>query len=264
MTNSFLTQVSQLVKRNLIHTKRRPENLIDVTIQPIMFVGLFGLIFGGAIQTNNGSYIDWMIAGVMAQTMAFSSIVAAFGLATDRTTGFIDRLRSLPIGRPAVLVGRALSALLHSSIGISVMSLTGLVLGWRIHTSVLEALAGYGVLLLFGFAMIWVGIFVGSKLSTVEAVNGVMFSAIFPITFVANSFAPTENMPVWLRTVAEWNPLSAVVQAVRELWGNAPAVSPEAAWPLQHPVIMALAWSALIIAVLAPLAVRQFYASTTH
>jgi ABC-2 type transport system permease protein len=157
-----------------------------------------------------------------------------------------------------VLVGRSLSSLIHSSIGIAVMALTGLLIGWRIRDGVAGGVLAFLLLLLFGFALIWLGIWVGSIMRTVEAVQGFMFTVMFPLTFVANTFAPTESMTPWLRTIAEWNPVSAVTQACRELWGNALPVGADAAFPLQHPVAFSIGWSLLFTAVFAPLAVAAF------
>lgn len=247
-----------MVRRNLKHIRRQPEMLTDVTIQPIMFVLLFAYVFGGSINTGSTSYREWLLPGIMAQTMAFASFIVAVGLTSDLEKGIVDRFRSLPISRASVLVGRSLSSVIHSSIGIVVMSITGLMIGWRMHGSIIDALVPYAVLLSFGFAMIWVGILIGSWLTSVEAVNGFMFVVIFPLTFLANTFAPTERMPSVLRHIAEWNPISSVVQAMRQTWGNAPPVGADAAWPLHHPVLMSFAWSLAIAAVLAPLAVRAF------
>jgi ABC-type polysaccharide/polyol phosphate export permease len=171
-------------------------------------------------------------------------------------------MRSLPINPAAVLVGRSISSLLHSSIGIVVMSLTGLLIGWRIRNGIADAALAYLLLLMWGFAMIWVGILVGSAMRSVEAVNGLMFTTMFPVTFLANTFAPTENMPSVLRTIAEWNPISSLVQAVRELWGNAAAAPNDAALPLQHPVLTTVIWTIAITAVMAPLALRTFQKRT--
>ena len=260
---SFGRQVSALVRRNLFHIRRQPENLADVTIQPVMFVLLFAYVFGGAIAVaGSGNYREWLLPGIMAQTMAFSSFVVASGLCNDLNKGIIDRFRTLPIQRASILIARSASSLIHSSIGVVVMSLTGLIVGWRIRSGIIDALLGYLILLGFGFVMIWIGIVVGSRLKTIEAVNGVMFTTTFPITFVANTFAPPESMPVWLRAIAEWNPLSSVVQAMRELWGNAPAVGPDAALPLQHPVLASLLWIVGLTVVIAPLAIKAFDART--
>ncbi len=255
----LLRQSLAIVRRNLIHIKRMPEMLMDVTIQPVMFVLMFAYVFGGSIAVAApDGYREWLLPGIMGQTIAFAAFIVAVGLTADLDKGIVDRMRSLPIHPAAVLVGRSLSSLLHSSIGIVVMSLTGLVVGWRIRGGVLDALTAYGLLLLWGFAMIWVGIWVGSAMRSVEAVNGVMFTTMFPITFVANTFAPTDAMPHWLRVIAEWNPISSLVQAVRELWGNTPPAPDDAAFPLQHPVLMTVVWTLSITAVVAPLALRTF------
>ena len=259
---SFGRQVSALVRRNLFHIRRQPENLADVTIQPVMFVLLFAFVFGGAIAVSGGNYREWLLPGIMAQTMAFSSFVVASGLCNDLNKGIIDRFRTLPIQRASILIARSASSLIHSSIGVVVMSLTGLIVGWRIHTGLIDAILGYLVLVGFGFVMIWIGIVVGSRLKTIEAVNGVMFTTTFPITFLANTFAPPESMPEWLRVFAEWNPLSSVVQAMRELWGNAPAVGPEAALPLQYPLLSSLLWIVGLTVIIAPIAIKAFDART--
>lgn len=257
-------QVAALVRRNLTHIKRQPEMLTDVTIQPVMFVLLFAFVFGGSIVVPGVDYKEWLLPGIMAQTMTFSAFIVAIGLNTDLGKGIVDRFRSLPIGRPSVVVARSVSSLIHSSIGIVVMSVTGLFVGWRIHDGVLKGLAGYGLLLLFGFAMIWVGILCGSALRSVEAVQGVMFTTVFPITFLSNAFARPEGMPSWLRFLAEWNPISALVQAMRELWGNNGFPVPaDAALPLHHPVLASAIWAIGLSLVLAPLAVRAYVRRTT-
>ena len=256
---SLLSQSLVITRRNLIHIRRMPEMLLDVTIQPVMFVMLFAYVFGGAIATDApAGYNEWLLGGIMGQTIAFASFIVAVGLTADIDKGIVDRMRSLPIHPSAVLVGRSISSLIHSSIGIVVMSLTGLLIGWRIRGSILDAVLGYALLLLWGFAMIWAGILVGSAMRSVEAVNGVMFTTMFPLTFLSNAFAPTEPMEPWLRTIAEWNPISALVQAIRELWGNTIPVPPDAALPLQHPVVATLIWTVALTAVLAPLSLRSF------
>jgi ABC transporter DrrB family efflux protein len=255
---SLLQASTTIVWRNLIHIKRMPEMLLDVTVQSVMFVLLFVYVFGGAIQVPGTDYRDFLVPGIMVQTIVFSSAIVAMGLTNDLQKGIVDRFKSLPISRSSVLVGRSISSLIHSSIGMAVMGLTGVLVGWRIHTGVAEAVLGVLLLLLFGFAMIWLGIWVGSMMRTVEAVQGLMFTVMFPLTFVANTFAPPESMPSWLRVVAEWNPVSSLAQACRELWGNAPAVGPDAAWPLQHPVLMSVVWPLVLTAIFAPLALRAF------
>jgi ABC-2 type transport system permease protein len=257
---SLLSASAAVVWRNLIHIKRMPEMLLDVTVQSVMFVLLFAYVFGGAISVpgEDTNYREFLVPGIMVQTMVFSSAIVAMGLTNDLQKGIVDRLKSLPISRQSVLVGRSLSSLIHSSIGIAVMGLTGLLVGWRIREGVVDALRGVGLLLLFGFAMIWLGIFVGSLMRTVEAVQGFMFTVMFPLTFVANTFVPTETMPSWLRAVAEWNPVSSLTQACRELWGNGPAAPGDAAWSLQHPILVTVGWSVLLTAIFAPLAIGAF------
>ena len=255
----LVKQVRTHVWRNVKHIRRMPEMLADVTFQPIMFVVLFAYVFGGSIATaSSAGYREWMLPGIMAQTMAFSCFIVAIGLTNDINKGIMDRFRSLPISRASVLIGRSISSLIHSSIGVVVMAVTGLVIGWRIRSGLGDAVLGFGLLLLFGFAMIWFGILAGSALKTAEAVQGVMFTAIFPLTFLANTFAPTERMVPFLRTVAEWNPISSLVQAMRELWGNAPPPPPEAALPLHHPIVSTILWAIALTLVLAPLSIRAF------
>ncbi len=256
---SLWHQSFTIFRRNLIHIKRMPEMLLDVTIQPVMFVLLFAYVFGGAIAVSAPTgYREWLLGGIMGQTIAFASFIVAVGLTADIDKGIVDRFRSLPINPASILVGRSMSSLTHSFIGIIVMSLTGLVVGWRIRGSVLEALAAYGLLLLWGFAMIWVGILVGSAMRSVEAVNGVMFTTMFPLTFLSNAFAPSERMGTVLRAIAEWNPISALVQAVRELWGNTGPAPADAHLPMQHPVVFTILWTVAITAVIAPLALKVF------
>jgi ABC transporter DrrB family efflux protein len=248
-----------MVKRNLIHTKRMPEMLSDVTVQPIMFVLLFAFVFGASIANTGGaSYREFLLPGIMAQTVVFTAFVVAAGITADVEKGIIDRFRSLPIRRSSVLIGRSVAGLLHSSIGIVVMTLTGLCIGWRIRGSAVEAVLAFALMLAFGFGMVWLGILVGSLMRSVESVNGVMFTVLFPITFLANTFAPTGPMPTWLRVTAEWNPVSSLAQATRELWGNGPVAPPEAQLPLHHPILATVLWSLVITAVLAPFALRAY------
>jgi ABC-2 type transport system permease protein len=255
---SLLRASGTIVWRNLVHIRRMPEMLLDVTVQSVMFVLLFAYVFGGAIAVAGSNYREFLLPGIMVQTMVFSSAVVATGLTSDLQKGIVDRFRSLPVPRSAVLVGRSMSSLIHSSIGIAVMALTGLLIGWRIRNGVVDGVLAFALLVLFGFAMVWLGIWVGSLMRTVEAVQGFMFTVMFPLTFVANTFAPTESMPTWLRTVAEWNPVSALTQACRELWGNGLPAGPDAAFPLQHSVAFSIGWSLLLTAVFAPLALAAF------
>ena len=248
-----------VTRRNLAHIRQVPEKLLDVTIQPVIFVLLFAYVFGSAIQVpGGGSYREFLLPGIFAQSIAFLSITTAVGVANDMQKGIIDRFRSLPMARSAVLVGRTVADLIQSLLGLLVMSACGLVVGWRAHEGVGRTLAGFGVLLLFGFAMTWVGTFIGLIVRTPETANTLGFVILFPITFIANTFVPTEGMPALLRLMADWNPLSATVAACRQLFGNPGAAYTGDAWPLQHPVTASVGYSLLLLAIFVPLAVRRY------
>ncbi|ORV81631.1 ABC transporter permease [Mycolicibacterium iranicum] len=248
-----------MVKRNMIHTKRMPEMLSDVTAQPIMFVLLFAFVFGASITNTGGaSYREFLLPGIQAQTIVFSAFVVAAGITADVEKGIIDRFRSLPISRSSVLIGRSIASVIHSSLGVLVMAVTGLAIGWRIRNGVGEAILAFVLLLVFGFGMIWFGVLVGSLMRTVEAVNGVMFTVLFPITFLANTFVPTEPMPRWLRVIAEWNPVSSLAQAMRELWGNGGPAPESAQLPLHYPVLSTILWSLALTALFAPFALYAY------
>ena len=248
-----------VAKRNLIKIRRVPEVLIFTTLSPIMFVLLFAYVFGGSIDVPGVNYREFLIAGIFAQTVIFGSTFTGAGLAEDMQKGVIDRFRSLPMSRSAVLIGRTASDIAYNIISVSVMASTGLLVGWRIRTSLLEAVAGFLLLLLFSYAFSWVMAYIGLLVPSVEVINNASFMVIFPLTFVANTFVPSENLPTVLRTFAEWNPVSAVTQASRELFGNTNPLQPPAeAWSLQNPVLYTLLWIVIILLVFVPLSVRQY------
>ena len=248
-----------VARRNLIKVKRVPDLLVFATLSPIMFVLLFAYVFGSAIPVEGLNYREFLMAGIFAQTVVFGSTTTGASLADDLQKGIVDRFRSLPMSRSAVLAGRTAADLAINVIVLVVMSLTGLAVGWRIHTSVLEALAGYALLLLFAYAMSWVMAVVGLLVRTPEVVNNASFIVIFPMTFIANTFVPIDNFPTVLKTIAQWNPISALTQAARELFGNvAPTVRVADVWPLQHPELYVVLWVVGILAVFVPLAGRQF------
>ena len=254
-----LSDGAVVAKRNLIKIKRLPEILIWTTMSPIMFVVLFAYIFGSSIEIGGGvDYREYLIAGVFAQTVIFGSTFTGAGLAEDMTKGIIDRFRSLPMARSAVLVGRTASDIVYNSTSIFVMTITGLIVGWRIHTGVIEAAGGFLLLLLFAYAISWIMAFVGLKVSSVEVVNNASFMVIFPLTFIANTFVQVEKLPGPLQTFAEWNPVSSVAQAVREAFGNTGNLPEPTAWPLAHPIVYTLIWVAIILAIFVPLSVRQY------
>jgi ABC transporter DrrB family efflux protein len=224
-----------------------------------MFVLMFAYVFGSSIEVPGMNYREFLIAGIFAQTVIFGATFTGAGMAEDMTKGVIDRFRSLPMSRSSVLIGRTASDIVYNLISIVMMSLTGLVVGWRIHTSVLEALTGFALLLFFAYAFSWVMAYVGLIVPSVEVVNNASFMVIFPLTFISNAFVPSENLPTPLRIFAEWNPVSTVTQSARELFGNFPEGMPVAdAWSLQHPVAYTLIWIAVILAIFVPLSTRQY------
>jgi ABC-2 type transport system permease protein len=254
-----------IAKRNLIKIKRVPEVLVFVLISPIMFVLLFAYVFGGSIPIPGVDYREFLIAGIFAQTVIFGATFTGAGLAEDIQKGIIDRFRSLPMARSAVLVGRTASDIVYNVLSIIIMSMTGLLVGWRIRSSVLDAIGAYLLLLLFAYAFSWVMAWVGLLVPSPEVVNNASFIVIFPLTFIANTFVPSENLPGVLRTFAEWNPVSAVTQAAREGFGNtSPLVPVPDVWSLQHPVAYTLLWVALILVVFVPLSVRQYKLSASR
>ena len=254
-----------IAKRNLIKVKRVPDVLVFTTLSPIMFVLLFAYVFGGSIDVPGVSYREFLIAGIFAQTVVFGATFTGAGLAEDIQKGVIDRFRSLPMARSAVLVGRTASDVLYNVISIVIMAITGLLVGWRIRGSLLEAIAAFLLLLLFAYAFSWVMAWVGLLVPSPEVVNNASFMVIFPLTFIANTFVPSENLPGVLQTFAEWNPISSVTQATRDLFGNTnPADPPPDVWSLQNPELYTLIWVAIILAVFVPLANRQYRKATSR
>ncbi|HEX9762497.1 MAG TPA: ABC transporter permease [Acidimicrobiia bacterium] len=248
-----------IAKRNLIKIKRVPEVLMFVLISPIMFVLLFAFVFGDSIDIPGGSYREFLIAGIFAQTVVFGATFTGAGLADDMQKGIINRFRSLPMSRAAVVLGRTASDVVYNVLSLIIMALSGLVVGWRINNGILEALGAFGLLLLFAYAISWIMAYIGLIVPSVEVINNASFVVIFPLTFIANTFVPSENLPTVLRVFAEWNPVSSVTQAARELFGNIPAGAPEpTAWPLQSPILYTLIWVVIIIVVFAPLSVRRY------
>ncbi len=249
-----------IAKRGLIHMKRQPEALSDATIQPIMFVLLFGYVFGGAIDVpGDGNYREFLMGGIFAQTIVFTAFGVAMSIANDFKNQAVDRFRSLPLAKGAVLGGHAVANMLKTLLPISIMSLTGLLVGWRISGGIVDAIGGYLLMVAFAFAMIWVGVLIGAVVGTPEGVTGLGFAVLFPLTFLASTFVPSETMPTAVRAVANWNPVSTLADAIRVLFDNphSPA-GPDAPWSLQHPVLYTLIWAVGIVVVTAPLAVRAY------
>lgn len=253
-----------IARRNIIRMRRIPELVMGALVQPVFMIVMFGYVFGGSIQLSSGSYREFMVGGIFATILTFGAMFTGAGLAEDMTNGVIDRFRTLPMSRSAVIFGRTVSDIVLNAMSLVVMAAVGLLVGWRIRGGVVDAATAAVLLLAFAFALSWVMAYVGLSVRSVEVVNNVAMTVIFPVTFIANTIVPSDNLPPVLQTIAEWNPVSSVTQASRELFGNIPAGTPEpTAWPLQNPVIYTLGWIVLIIAVFAPLSVRKYNTSRT-
>lgn len=261
-----LMDVWAMTRRNLVHISREPMQLSDVTIQPALFTFLFAYLFGGAIPIpGGGSYVDFLLGGILALNLVTSTMGTAVGLSTDLHEGMIDRFRTLPMWRSAVLVGRSMADLLTSLLCTLIVALTGLIVGWRPgDVSFFNILAGFFVVIFFAYAIAWVTACAGLNSKSPESAASFGFIVLFPLTFVSNAFVPTQHMPGWLQAIATWNPVSAVVAAARHLWGNPNPSAAIHAWPMQHPVEAALLWSVVILAIAAPLAAHFFKKATTE
>jgi len=243
-----------IAERNLVRLPRAPDLLLAFTVQPVMFVLLFVYVFGGAIVTPGYAYEDFLIPGIIVQNIAFGGFVTALGLNEDLHKGLIDRFRSLPMARPAVLAGRTLADTVTNSLSVAILLATGLIIGFSFDASFVEIVGGLGVLLAFGYAFSWVFALLGLLVSSPEAANSLGFIAVFPLTFISSAFVPVDSMPAALQWFAEVNPFTIVVDAMRTLWLDAPGGS----------VWGAVAWSLAIIAVFAPLAVSRYRKAASH
>lgn len=261
--SSKMNDVVVLTRRNLIHIAREPLQLSDVTVQPVLFTLLFVYVFGSAVPIHGGSYADFAIAGLMLFNLTTSSMGTAVGLSSDLSTGAIDRFRALPMWKSAILVGRSVADLMSATLCIVIVALTGLLVGWRTDASIISVVAGFAVALLFGYALSWGCACLGILSKGPESAQSVGLVVIFPLAIVSNAMVPTQGMPNWLQTIADWNPVSAVASAVRDLFGNPNPSAAINVWPMQHPVEAALAWSVLLLVIFVPLAAHLYRRRTT-
>jgi ABC-2 type transport system permease protein len=245
--------------RNLKRIPRIPELAIFAIIQSIMFVLLFAFVFGGAIPLPGGeSYNDYLMPGIFAQTIVFAAATTAIGMCDDINKGIIDRFRSLPMARSAVLTGRTSSDVVYNAGILVVLMLSGLAVGWSVHTGFVALLQGVALLLLFAFAMAWIGVWLGLSVPTVEVAQQVSFTVIFPITFVSNVFVPIESLPSWLQPFAEWNPTSTLTASLRQIWGNPNPYPAGSSLASTEPVLVTLGWVVVILAIFGPVGVRRY------
>lgn len=248
-----------IARRNLFRMARNPEMVVWSTIMPIMFIVLFVYVFGSNIPTPGITYEKFVMAGIFAQTVVFGSANTGVGLAEDIQKGIIDRFRTLPMSRSAVLVGRTTSDLVNNLVVMAVMIAVGLAVGWRTSTGIIDPLLGVLLLLMFSYVFSWISAAIGLTVKSVEVANSAGFIWMFPMTFISNIFIDISHLPRVLRVFAEWNPLSALVGATRELFGNTSDQMVESsAWPMQHPVPASFLWMAVILAIFIPLSIRQF------
>jgi len=245
-----------MLGRQLRRVRNNPALVILTQTMPITMLLFFGYVFGSALAMPGDAYRSYLVPGLLVATAANGIMTGMFQAAQDSHRGVTDRFRTLPMSRAAVPLGQATADLVVTAVGTVPFLLVGLAVGWRIEGSALQAAAAVGLLLLFRFACAWVGILLGLASRSEEAA-GQLGSATFMLPLLSNAYIPTDRLPGWLRTLAEWNPISAVTTALRHLFGNSP-VPEGAAWPVAHPIAGSLAWCAVLIAVFAPLAVRRY------
>ncbi|WP_460063956.1 ABC transporter permease [Streptomyces sp. YKOK-I1] len=245
-----------MLGRQLLRVRNNPALVILTQTMPITMLLFFGYVFGSALAMPGAAYRSFLVPGLLVATAANGIMTGMFQAAQDVHRGVTDRLRTLPISRAAVPLGQAAADVLVTAAGTVPFLLVGLAVGWRVEGSAAGAVGAVGLLLLFRFACTWAGIFLG-LLARSEEAAGQLGSATFMLPLLSNAYIPTDNLPGWLRALAEWNPLSAVTTALRKLFGNAP-VPEGAAWPVAHPVAGSLLWCAVLIAAFAPLAVRRY------
>lgn len=258
-----IRDVAVMTGRNLVHIAREPLRLSDVTIQPVLFTLLFIYVLGsGMILPDHGSYKEFAIAGLLAMNLVTSAIGTAVGLSDDLGTGVIDRFRTLPMWKPAVLVGRSLTDLLTAAVCALIVLATGLAIGWRPHADAAQVVAGFAIFLLFSYALSWGCACIGLFSKDAESSQGLGLVILFPLAIVSDALVPTQHMPTVVRTIADWNPVSAVTAAGRNLFGNPNPAASIHAWPLQHPLLATLIWSAALLVIFAPLATRLYRTRT--
>lgn len=258
-----LRDVWVMTRRNLVHIAREPMQLSDVTLQPILFTFLFVYVFGSGVPVPGGTYASFAVAGLLLLNLTTSSMGTAVGFAADVKTGIIDRFRTLPMWPGAVLVGRSITDVFAAAVCAVIVMSTGLIVGWRPEAGAPSVVAGVAVALFFAYALSWLAACVGLWAKGVESAQSFGFLVLFPLSFVSNALVPTGGMPGWLRTIADWNPVSVVTAACRTLWGNPNPSSLSTAWPMQHAVAAALLWSAAILIVCLPLALLIYRRRTT-
>ncbi|MEP9390791.1 ABC transporter permease [Gordonia sp. VNK1] len=256
----FLIDCDVLIRRNLTITARTPAMILAIVLQPLMFVLVFSYVFGDAL--GGDFYRQFLIGGVMAQTVTFNCAFSALGLATDLENGVMDRFRALPMSRLSVVAARCTSDIVINAVGLTVMSLAGLVVGWRIHTTFGEAIVGYLLALAFGFSMSWVGSLLGMVTSSFQATQSLVTIVVFPMCFISSAFIPSRSLPAPLRAVANWNPVTSLARSLREGFGNPISahtlITEPRTWAALHPQVYTLLCCAVILLLSIPLSMLLF------
>ena len=253
----WMRNVWTLTRRNFIHVMREPAQMSDATIQPVLFTVLFVYIFGSAMHIAGGSYVDFAVGGLVVMNLTTASMGTAVGLSSDLSTGVMDRFRTLPMARSTILAGRTLADLLASVLCGTIVLVTGYVIGWRPGNGIAGVVGGLAVAVLFSYSLSWFTACIGLRSNDPESAQAVGLLILFPVAFVSSCFVPTNGMPDWLRVIADWNPVSAVAGACRDLFGNPNPMGSVHNFPNEHPVLVSLLWSIAILAVCVPLASRM-------
>jgi len=253
-----INEVRLLAGRSLRHIPRIPEKVFGALAMPLVFVLLFAYVFGSAIDVpGGGDYHEYLVSGIFAQSMIGTLPGISVGVASDIRSGLMDRLRALPISRGSVVAGRTIAELVELIAGTAVVAACGLLVGWAPHGSVLDTLGAFTLLLVMAFAVTWAGVWLGLMVRDPDGADGIAMSVIFPLMFLSGIFVPVAGLPDGLRQIAEWNPVTALAQAMRELFGSPTGITPDV-WPLQHPVLASLGWAAVLMAIFVPLSVRRY------
>ena len=252
-----INEVRLLAGRSLRHIPRIPEKAFGAVVMPIVFVLMFSYVFGSAIKIPGGDYASYLVSGIFAQSMLGTLPGIAVGVATDIRSGLMDRLRTLPIARGSVIAGRTLAELVELAAGLVVVALCGLIVGWAPEGTMLETTAAFGLMLVMAFAFTWIGVWVGLMVRDPDGADGIAMAVIFPAMFLSGIFVPVSGLPDGLRQIAEFNPLTSLAFAVRELFGSPVGPAPDV-FTLQHPILTSLGWAAVLMAVFVPLSIRRY------
>jgi ABC-2 type transport system permease protein len=252
------TDAATAICRSLLRARRQPDIVIGSLVMPVIFVVLFGYVFGSSISVSGGSYRSYLMSGLFAQSTLFGSAAVAVAVATDMSEGVIDRFKTMPISRSSILIGRTVSGLIVGLPSLVVMIVCALAVGWRPEDGLGHAALAFALLQLFGFAMGWIGVLIGLYAKSPQSADGISMLPSFLLGFTSNVFVDPTRMPSWLQPFAQWNPMSAVVASARQLFGTTQGAPVHGVWSLEHPVVTTLGMSILMLAICIPIGVRRY------